>query len=172
MLRSALTRPLLALCLLLAALPAWARSYRISDFRDSITVDTDGGVQVTERISFVFIGQFQGIHRRIPLENKGPHGTNYRLFLKVLSVTDSEGNPLRYESSMQSGYRVLKIYIPGAADTTRTVEITYSSPNAVRFFEDYDEFYWNVTGNDWPVPIDHAAATVTLPSNTADSLRA
>ena len=31
-----------------------------------------------------------------------------------------------------------------------------------RFFKDYDEFYWNVTGNDWPVPIDHATATVAF----------
>src|SRR5258708_25157478 len=27
--------------------------------------------------------------------------------------------------------------------------------------------YWNVTGNDWPVPIDHASAFVTLPENAA-----
>ena len=39
-------------------------------------------------------------------------------------------------------------------DTTRTVEITYSVKNAIRWFDDHDELYWNVTGNDWPVPID------------------
>ncbi len=169
---AALKRLLLAVCLLLAALPAAARSYRISDFHDSIAVDTDGAVQVTERITFVFIGPFQGIHRRIPLEYPGPHGTNFRLFLKVLSVTDADGNPLKYDSSVKSGYRVLTVYIPGAHDTSKTIEITYTSPNAVRFFEDYDEFYWNVTGNDWPVPIDHADAMVSLPSNAAGSLRA
>ena len=44
--------------------------------------------------------------------------------------------------------------------------------NGTRFFPDHDEFYWNVTGNDWPVPIDHASATVRLPEAAAGSLRA
>src|SRR5205814_1549544 len=34
------------------------------------------------------------------------------------------------------------------------------------------EFYWNVTGNDWPVPIDHASASVSLPAAAAGSFRA
>ena len=44
--------------------------------------------------------------------------------------------------------------------------------NGTRFFDGYDEFYWNVTGNDWPVPIDHAAASVRFPAPTSESLRA
>ena len=57
-------------------------------------------------------------------------------------------------------------------DTTRTVQISYTLRNAVRFFDDHDEFYWNVTGNDWPVPIDHASAFIALPVATAGSLLA
>ena len=90
-------------------------------------------------------------------------GTNYTLFLSVTAVTDDNGHNLKYESSTSNGFRDLKIYIPGAVDTTRTVEISYVLRNAVRFFDDHDEFYWNVTGNDWPVPIDHASAFVALP---------
>src|SRR5581483_6545082 len=70
------------------------------------------------------------------------------------------------------GYRKLKIYIPGAVDTSKTVLIHYSSPNAVRYFDSHDEFYWNVTGNDWPVPIDAASATVALPASASGQLRA
>ena len=44
--------------------------------------------------------------------------------------------------------------------------------NGTRFFDDYDEFYWNVTGNDWPVPIDHASASVHFPDAASGSLRA
>jgi uncharacterized membrane protein YgcG len=66
----------------------------------------------------------------------------------------------------------LKIFIPDAVDATRTVEIDYTVRNGTRFFEDHDEFYWNVTGNDWPVPIDHASALVSFPSAAAGSLRA
>ena len=120
----------------------------------------------------LFEGSFNGIYRTIPVEYPGPRGTNYTLFLDVVSVTDEHGNPLKYESKRDGAYRKLKIFIPGAEDTTKTVVITYSAPNATRFFDDHDEFYWNVTGNDWPVPIDHASAFIQFPSNTAGSLKA
>ncbi len=125
-----------------------------------------------ERITLVFIGEWHGIHRTIPIEYPGPQGTNYTLFFNVTSVTDDNGNKLKYESSTSNGFRDLKIYIPGAVDTTRTVEINYTLRNAVRFFDDHDEFYWNVTGNDWPVPIDHASAFAALPPAAAGSLQA
>ena len=151
---------------------AAAKSWRIADFQDDIVVDQNGSAMVTERISLAFVGQWNGIHRLIPIEYPGPSGTNYELFLEVQSVTDGEGGKLKYESSITNGQRDLKIYIPGAVDTTRTVEIAYRVRNGTRFFKDYDEFYWNVTGNDWPVPIDHASATVRFPASAAGSLRA
>src|SRR5262249_21057087 len=120
----------------------------------------------------VFEGEFHGIHRTIPVEYPGPRGTNYTLFVDVARVVDETGQKLRYESKTSRGFRDLKIYIPGAVDTTRTVEIDYVVRNAVRFFDDHDEFYWNVTGNDWEVPIDHAAADVSFPQAASGSLRA
>ena len=87
-------------------------------------------------------------------------------------MTDAAGHSLKYESSTSNGARDLKIYLPGATDTTRTVQIDYTSPNAVRYFPDHDEFYWNVTGLDWPVPIDRASGFVQLPPQAAGSLRA
>ena len=127
---------------------------------------------VTERLDVVFDGAFHGIYRDIPIEYPGPHGSNYTLFLKVTGVTDGEGNKLKYESSTQNGSRHLKIYIPDAVNTTRTVEIHYTITNAVRWFDDHDELYWNVTGNDWPVPIESASATISFPPNAAGELRA
>jgi hypothetical protein len=144
----------------------------VTDFQDDITIGKDGRAVVVERITLAFEGEWHGIHRTIPIEYPGPNGTNYELFLKVASVTDESGAPLKYESSTSNGSRDLKIFIPGAVDTSRTVEITYRVQNGTRFFKDYDEFYWNVTGNDWPVPIDHAAATVHFPAAAAGSLRA
>lgn len=163
---------LLALFLCTVTTLAAAKSWRISDFQDNISVSKDGSAVVTERITLVFVGEWHGIHRTIPIEYPGPNGTNYELFLDVKSVTDGEGAKLKYDSSITNRSRDLKIYIPGASDATRTVEIIYAVRNGTRFFKDYDEFYWNVTGNDWPVPIDHAAATVTFPEGAAGSLRA
>ena len=163
--------PIIA-CLLAMAAPLAAKSWRVADFQHTINVGIDGSALVREHITLVFIGEWHGINRFIPIEYPGPRGTNYTLFLKITEVTDANGNKLKYDSSTARGFRDLKIYIPDAIDTTRTVEIEYTVKNAVRFFEDHDEFYWNVTGNDWPVPIDHASATVYLPENTAGSLRA
>ncbi len=151
---------------------AQVRSWRVADFKDTISVVPDGSALVSEKISLVFIGEWHGIHRTIPIEYPGPHGTNYTLFVDVRSVTDEAGNKLKYESSKTGHYRDLKIYIPGAVDTSRVVNIDYTVRNGVRFFDQYDEFYWNVTGNDWPVPIDHASAFVTFPENATGGLRA
>ncbi|MFY9559012.1 MAG: DUF2207 domain-containing protein [Terriglobales bacterium] len=164
------------LVLLLGILPGMAaaqvRNWRIADFKDTISVSGDGSALVSEKITLVFVGQWHGIHRTLPIEYPGPHGTNYTLFLDVKSVTDETGNKLKYESSKSGDFRDLKIFIPGAEDATRVVNIDYTVRNGIRYFEDHDEFYWNVTGNDWPVPIDHASAFVTLPENAAGGLRA
>ncbi|MGA8493157.1 MAG: DUF2207 domain-containing protein [Terriglobales bacterium] len=154
------------------AAPLFARSWRVADFNDTISVHVDGSALVRERITLAFDGEWHGIHRFIPVEYPGPQGTNYTLFLRVTAVTDGNDNKLKYESSTANGFRDLKIYIPDAIDATRTVEIDYTVRNGSRFFEDHDEFYWNVTGNDWPVPIDHASALVSFPGSAAGSLRA
>jgi uncharacterized membrane protein YgcG len=159
-------------CFLLFSSPLFARSWRISDFNDNIVVFVDGSASVHERITIAFEGEWHGIHRFIPIEYPGPNGTNYTLFLKVKGVTDGDGHKLKYDASTARGMRDLKIYIPGAVNATRTVVIDYIVRNGVRFFEDHDEFYWNVTGNDWPVPIDDASARVSFPNSAAGSLRA
>src|SRR5437660_8068541 len=176
-------RRIFVLFLLFAlAVPASAqvRNWRVTDFKDTISIAADGTALVSEKITLAFVGEWHGIHRTIPVEYPGPHGTNYTLFLNVMSVTNENGNKLKYDSSKSGATRDLKIYIPGAVDTTRVVNIDYSVRNGVRFFDNagdssvdnYAEFYWNVTGNDWPVPIDHASAFVTLPENAAGGLRA
>jgi hypothetical protein len=163
---------LISLFALAASASAQPHNWHVSDFNDTISIAPDGKTLVSEKITLTFVGQWHGIHRTIPVEYPGPQGTNYTLFVDVMSVTDENGNKLKYDSTKSGNYRDLKIYIPGAVDTTRVVNIDYSVRNAVRFFDNYDEFYWNVTGNDWPVPIDHASAFVTLPENAADGLRA
>jgi len=168
----ALPSRLLILFCLATTVPVFAQSWRIADFSDAILIGEDGSAVVKERVNLVFIGQWHGIHRTIPVEYPGPRGTNYTLFLDVTAVTDASGQKLKYESKTSGGYRDLKIYIPGAVDTTRTVEVSYIVHNGIRYFEDHDEFFWNVTGNDWPVPIDHAEAHVYLPKAAAGRLRA
>ncbi len=171
---------LLLAALLLLAAPLFARSWKIARFDARYTVADDGTVLVEEEIHPSFEGTFNGILREIPVEYPGPDGTAYKLFLKVDSVTDETGQKIKFEQSTRTErtsdgachqFLVLKIYA-GGTDTERTVRITYRAANAVRFFKDHDEFYWNVTGNDWKVPIESASAFVALPSAAAGQVKA
>ena len=85
-----------------------------------------------------FIGSWRGLYRAIPVEYVTPQGMNYSLFLDVKSVTTITGDRLQYESSRERHYRKLKIYVPDAADITRTLVIEYTVSNALRFFENHD----------------------------------
>src|SRR5271166_1318769 len=162
---------LLASCLALA-LPAFARDWRITHFDDELNIAQDGTMTVREHLVGYFNGEFHGIYRDIPIQYPGPHGSNYTLFLSITGVTDDWGHKLKYESSIKGDYRHLKIYVPDAVNTTRTVDINYTVKNAIRWFDDHDELYWNITGNDWPVPIDDVNASILFPPGAVNNLRA
>src|ERR1035441_4482083 len=131
----------LLLCLFCISLvtSASARDWHIERFDTQMSVAQDGVATVTERLDVVFDGEFHGIYRDIPIEYPGPHGSNYTLFLKVTGVTDGAGNKLKYDLSTQHGNRHLKIYVPEAVDTTRSVHIHYTVTNAVRWFHGHHE---------------------------------
>ena len=163
--------PVAVALLLLVAGDAGARSLAIDHFDSAVSVQPDGSISVQETITARFVGAWNGIYRTIPVEYRTPQGLNYTLRLTIESVTDSMGYSLRYESSRERHYRKLKIWIPHAQDTTQTVTIRYRVANALRFFDEHDELYWNVTGDEWDVPIAQVSAAVLLPP-AATGLRA
>jgi uncharacterized membrane protein len=161
-------RRLSSLCLFLfvaiqTASAAAERTLVIERFDATIQVSVDGSISVEETIVPRFTGAWNGIYRTIPVEYRTPQGLNYTLRVQIESITDDAGQPLRYESSRERQYRKLKIYVPGAADTRRVVKLRYHVSNALRFFEEHDELYWNVSGDEWDVPIESASAQVQLP---------
>src|ERR1700674_5531670 len=145
------------------------RELRIEKFDAEITVMPDSSIDVTENIQAHFIGtNWHGLYREIPVEYVNPQGFNYSLFLTVKRVTDGNGNKLKFESSRERHYRKLKIYVPDANNSQQTISIEYTVSDALRFFEDHDELYWNVTGDEWDVPIQEASAHIVLPTGTAN----
>jgi uncharacterized membrane protein YgcG len=162
----------IACLLFLSASPLPAKERRLLKFYSDIVVLPDSSVDVTENITFQFIGgPWHGIYRNIPVEYAGPRGLNYSLFLDVKRVTDETGNPLKFETSRERQYLKLKIYVPNADNSTRTISIEYAISDALRFFDDHDELYWNITGDEWPIPIEEAGAHIVLPDGTS-SIRA
>jgi uncharacterized membrane protein len=156
---------LLALIFLaLAANAASARTLTIQKFHTEVTITPDGMVDVVETIQAHFAGTWNGLYRTIPIEYATPQGLNYSLFVDVVSIADDSGSSLRYETSRRGGYLKLKIYESNATDVTRTIVVHYRVSDALRFFEDHDELYWNVTGNDWDMAIEAASADIILPA--------
>jgi hypothetical protein len=155
--------------LLALATPASAKERHLKKFFSEIVVMPGGSVDVTENITFQFVGgPWHGINRYIPVEYSGPRGLNYTLFLDVKDITDDTGANLRYETSRERHYLNLKIYIPNADDNTRTISIHYTVSDALKFFDDHDEFYWNVTGDESSIPIESAGAHIVLPQGTSN----
>jgi uncharacterized membrane protein len=155
------------------AFPAFSaystRELRIENFHSETIVMPDGTIDVTETIQAHFIGgPWHGLYRTIPVEYVTPQGLNYTLFVDVKRVTDGTGRTLKYESSRERHYRKLKIYVPDADNSTQSISIEYSVSDALRFFEDYDELYWNVTGDEWDIPIQSASARIILPEGTTN----
>ena len=145
------------------------KELRIEKFDAEIVVSPNGSIDVTENIQVHFIGgPWHGLYRTIPVEYVTPQGFDYALFLDVKSITDSDGRKLKFDASRERHYRKLKIYVPNADNSTQTISIEYTVSDALRFFEDHDELYWNVTGDEWDVPIQSAGARIVLPEGTTN----
>ena len=140
-------------------------AWEIGSFSTDIRIEPDASIEVTETILADFGNeQRHGIFRTIPVSYRDKYGNALSLRLHVLSVTDEQGLPYAFTDSRESRYRKLKI---GDAHQIvsgrRTYRIRYRVERAVTFFDDHDELYWNATGNEWPVPIRQANASVKLP---------
>jgi len=162
---------LAALTLLLPASLAAQRSYSIEAFDARIVVNRDASLDVTETITVRFVGKWNGVYRSIPVDYRTPQGFNWSLGLELISATDGSGNTLRTEQARERHYLKYKMWVPGAEDATRVVILHYRATNGLRFFRDHDELYWNVTGDEWDVPLGRVSARIELPAG-ATGLRA
>ena len=149
-----------------AITPASAQE-EILSFESRVEVQTNGDFLVTERITVRAEGfEIQrGIFRDFPTVHRRPSGFVDRTTFEVLSVTRDGVDEPNHQESIQGGTR---LYI-GQADRfltsgIYTYEIRYRSQHQMRFFEEFDEVYWNATGNFWSFPINRAVATIQLPT--------
>jgi len=155
---------LLSLLALLFAAPALARE-RINSFDVRILVETDGDIGVTETINVTAEGAQirRGIFRDLPRFYE-LDGATLPFAYDVISVErDGHGEP--YETSTDDNAFRIRI---GDPDTliepgAHTYTIRYAVKNQVRYFDAYDEIYWNATGTYWAFPIERARAIIELP---------
>lgn len=156
---------LLLTCLLCSTVQA---EEVIQSFHSDIKVSEDGSMQVTETIVVRAEGNKikRGIYRDFPTRYKDRLGNNYVVGFDILSVRRGGRNENFHTKNLSNGVR---IYIGNKGSNisrgVHSYEISYRTNRQLGFFEDHDELYWNVTGNDWAFPILNASATVQLPSS-------
>ena len=161
-------------CMLLicvAPLSVWA-SLRIDAFDVTLTLQEDGRLLVEERLQATFTTSYQyhGLEREIPISYRNAAlGTRMSIDFDLLDV-HLDGSEVPLSMSRSSGYQVLRIgdanqWITG----THVYTIMYRVANVLLFHDDYVQLYWNVTGNEWRVPIASASARLLLPDSMGES---
>ncbi len=134
----------------------------------ALDVRPDASLTVQETLTINFRGRHNGVLRLIPVRSLR-HGLESALRIDDVHVLDEGHEPLRTEVSYPGRYVKIKAWVPGAVETTKTVRVLYRVRRGLLALDDHDELYWNVTGNEWDVPIAEAQATVTLPGGLAGS---
>lgn len=179
--RRSILRTLLALALLWVAAPlceegAFPRAgcaamaatgpERITTFDAKITVQPSGVVEVTERITAVAQGDQikRGIFRDLIQPSRSGLDCLYGPAYRVREARRDGGAESWHIEDKGEMFRVYLgkkdvLLRPGSYAYT----LAYDALFQVRFFQDYDEVYWNVTGNAWAFPVERARAEVVLP---------
>jgi uncharacterized membrane protein YgcG len=155
-----------ALLFLLSALAPAAAVERIVLFVSDVVVERNGDLAVTETIRVEAEGREirRGILRDFPTRYTRPDGSRVEVGFEVQSVTRNGETETWATEAMSNGVRVR---IGNAARTLNNGQhefvIRYRTTRQIGFFGDYDELYWNATGNGWTFAIDRAEARITLP---------
>jgi hypothetical protein len=155
------------LALLTGAAPGFAQSERILEFQSVIAVHPDASMSVTEHITVRATGREikRGIIRDFPTTYRDRLGNTVTVGFDVEEVL-RDGRPEPYHTQRVSNG--VKVFI-GKKDVflkpgVYTYSIRYRTDRELGFFKDFDELYWNVTGNGWTFPIDKAEAIIDLPA--------
>ena len=138
----------------------------IENYHSDIVIESDSSLIVTETITVKAEGKQikRGIYRDFPTHYKDLYGNNYRVKFNLLSVQRNGKDEAYHSEPLSNGIR---IYM---GEKNRFIEhevhtytIQFYTNRQLGFFEEHDELYWNVTGNDWAFPINNASATIHLP---------
>lgn len=146
-------------------------NFTITNFEVEMELGRDGEGRSTLRTIETITADFpqtdenRGLER-IMVREYDDHPTD----LKIESVTDSNGSKLSYHWNGDA----LRI---GEADTyvhgLNTYRIVYTQRDVSRHYEDTgkDEFYWDMIGLEWRVPIERATIWLTINPDIQDDIQ-
>lgn len=133
----------------------------IVKYSSEIKVNKDNSIDVTEKILYDTGSNYKhGIYRDIyPYSSQ-----KKRMNISGVSVLDEFNTPYKFEI-LKSGKNIrIKIGDPDVTFNGQKIYIIkYHTTMAVGQYDDFDEIYWNVTGNSWTMPIQSVDVSVMLP---------
>ena len=146
--------------------------FTIKQYDVKVKVNKDASLDIDETINLHFTEPRHGIYRFIPFKYKLqslPQGTekaNRQLESGGYSNTIIENISVdgwNYDVSTDGDYKSIKI---GSADKLvdgdQQYTIHYRILNAINFFNDHSELYFNIIGDKWATTIDAVNFTVEL----------
>ncbi len=136
----------------------------ITNFQVAMSINPDSTMEVSEGITYSFNVPGHGIWRAIPLLDNLPNNKQQVYNVQLLEVLQDNA-PAQYETSQDDEFLYVKIGNPDQEVTgEHTYVITYSVGGALRKLADNQvDFYWDVIGDQWDVPILSATADIWLP---------
>lgn len=159
-------RILLLLGLWAALMSPAVAAERIDTFTSEVVIAASGALTVTETIAVTAEGNQirRGIYRDFPTRYDGPFSLKKEVPFDLVSVSrDGRDESYRLEN-ISRGIRLYigdpDIFLPKGA---YTYTIVYRTDFQLGYFDDYDELYWDVTGNDWEFPIIEATVRIVPP---------
>jgi hypothetical protein len=145
---------------------SWAQREEITEFASRIEIGRGGDVRVTETIAVVASGDLikRGIYRDFPTLYRSALGLRRSVDFEVTDVRRNGTSEPWHSESRANGVR---IYLGEAGRLIphgpHTYTLGYRTNRQLVLHDDFDELYWNVTGNGWEFPIAKARVRITLP---------
>ena len=160
------TALLTALTIFLSLTASASAQEEILSFESRIVVQSNADLRVTEIIRVRGEGRQikRGIFRDFPTTYQDRLGNNVKVGFTVLDVLRDgvrEPHHTRPEGNFERLYIGSQDVLIGRGVHTYT--IVYETDRQIGYFDDFDEIYWNVTGNDWSFPILKVKVTVSPP---------
>ena len=146
-------------------------SEHIESYDVVMNVNQDSSVNVSETIKYNFDHEMKpGFSRFLPLKYQDMDGANFEIKISNISVADETGKPYQFKTtkivSEDKTKADLEIAIGNSQQSalgSKTYVIKYRVRGAIEYFSDHDQFFWNITGNKWPVYIKYPSLKVNLP---------
>lgn len=147
------------------AVPAYASAEQINSFDSLATLSKSNVLTVKETIVYDFGSESRhGIYRTIPTDYPTSNNKHYYVNVALQSVTGEDGISIKADESSNSGSEVFKIGDPNRTLTgVHTYVVTYTISPIITAGDKGQLLNFNVTGNDWQVPILKASSTLVLP---------